>query len=349
MPIRNLVVALGLLSVAGIVSAETVAIAPGPDAQLELQEALILAEPGTVIELAEGTYDLTMGLSLDVDDVTIRGKGLDKTVLSFKNQDAGAEGLLVTSDGVTLEDFAFEDAKGNCFKSNGAANLTLRNIRTEWTNGPDENNGAYGLYPVSSENVLIEGCVAIGASDAGIYVGQTKNVIVRDSRAEYNVAGIEIENCHGADVYNCVATNNTGGILVFDLPGLPMQKGHDVRVFDNKVYNNDTPNFAPKGNIVSANAGFLVDQRFHSFALEGRHAVLALHLVTDLVGLSQSVSKLLRDSSREFHIFRFRLPVPLRLARFLNEFVDRLDHRLHLLVGKQHRTEHLVFSQLVGF
>jgi parallel beta-helix repeat protein len=231
--------------------AETITLTPGPDVQMEAQEALILAEPGSVIQFEEGTFDFTMQLSLDVEGVTIRGRGMDKTILSFKNQDAGSEGLYVTSDNVVLEDFAIEDAKGNCFKSNGTENLVIRNVRTEWTGGPKETNGAYGLYPVSSKNVLIEGCVAIGASDAGIYVGQTENVVVRDSRAEYNVAGIEIENCHHAEVYNCVATNNTGGILVFDLPGLPMQKGRDVRIFDNKVYNNDTPNFAPAGNIVA--------------------------------------------------------------------------------------------------
>jgi len=231
--------------------ASTLTFAPGPNVQTELQEALILAEPGTTFHLEAGTYEFTMGLSLDVDDVIIQGEGMDKTILSFKNQDVSPEGLYVTSDNVVVQDLAIEDAKGNAFKSNGTKNLVLRNVRTEWTNGPDEKNGAYGLYPVSSENVLIDGCVAIGASDAGIYVGQTKNVIVKNSRAEYNVAGIEIENCHNADVFDCVATNNTGGILVFDLPGLPMQKGHNVRVFRNKVVNNDTPNFAPAGNIVA--------------------------------------------------------------------------------------------------
>ena len=124
------------------------------------------------------------------------------------------------------------------------------NIRTEWTNGPKSTNGAYGLYPVESKNVLIDGCVAIGASDAGIYVGQSENIIVRNSRAEYNVAGIEIENSFYADVYDNVATHNTGGILIFDLPDLPQQGGHHVRVFNNKVIDNDTDNFAPEGNIV---------------------------------------------------------------------------------------------------
>lgn len=247
---RNLVwmvlLALGMTASA----AEPVRFTP-ENTEAEIQEAFILSEPGTTFEFAEGTYAFTLGLSLDLDGAVVKGAGMDKTVFTFKDQDAGAEGLLVTSDNVTLSDFAIEDAKGNAFKSNGANNLTLRNLRTEWTGGPKATNGAYGLYPVSSSNVLIDGCVAIGASDAGIYVGQTKNVIVRNSRAEYNVAGIEIENCHGADVYDNIATNNTGGVLVFDLPGLPMQRGNHVRVFRNKIFNNDTPNFAPPGNIVA--------------------------------------------------------------------------------------------------
>jgi parallel beta-helix repeat protein len=123
-------------------------------------------------------------------------------------------------------------------------------VRTEWTGGPKETNGAYGLYPVACKNVLIDGCIAIGASDAGIYVGQSQNIIVRNSIVKYNVAGIEIENCYNADVYNNLATHNAGGLLVFDLPNLPQQGGHNVRFFGNISVDNDTKNFAPEGNIV---------------------------------------------------------------------------------------------------
>lgn len=225
---------------------------PGPDVQEALQEALITMKPGSVIQLEEGTFELTMGLSLDVDNVTIRGRGMDKTILSFKDQDVGTEGIYITSDHVTLEDFTIQDTKGNGHKSNAAANHIIRRVKAEWTGGPKETNGAYAFYPVSSRNVLIEECVAIGASDAGIYVGQSENVIVRKCRAEYNVAGIEIENCHGADVYDNVVTRNAGGILVFDLPDLPVQRGRNVRIFRNKSVSNDTENFAPKGNIVAS-------------------------------------------------------------------------------------------------
>ena len=98
--------------------------------------------------------------------------------------------------------------------------------------------------------LVIDGVTVSGASDAGIYVGQSENIIVRNSRGEYNVAGLEIENSYYADVYANELTNNTGGILIFDLPNLPQQGGHTIRVFDNKSYANNTDNFAPQGNIV---------------------------------------------------------------------------------------------------
>ena len=123
---------------------------------------------------------------------------------------------MVSADNFTIQDLAIEDTTGDALKVNESNNVVIRNVRTEWTNGPATTNGAYGIYPVQSTNILIDGAVAIGASDAGIYVGQSSQIIVRNSHAESNVAGIEIENSTYADVYNNVAVNNTGGILVFD-------------------------------------------------------------------------------------------------------------------------------------
>jgi parallel beta-helix repeat protein len=216
-----------------------------------LQLQLIEAQSGDIIEIPAGTHSLTRSLSLNVSGVTLRGAGIDETVLSFKNQVQGAEGLLVTANDFIMEDMAIEDTIGDALKINQSTNVILRRIRTEWTNGPDSENGAYGIYPVQSKNILIEDSVAIGASDAGIYVGQSSQIIVRNSRAQYNVAGIEIENSTHADVYNNIATNNTGGILVFDLPNLPVQGGQATRVFNNLIFENNTANFAPAGNIVA--------------------------------------------------------------------------------------------------
>ena len=231
-------------------SAKEIFIEPSDNSQEEVQTALIELSSGDILTLSPGTFIFEDGLSLDVDEVIVRGSGINETILDFKNQMSGAQGLLVTSDRVILKDFAVTDAKGDAIKVIGAEGINMINLKTEWTGGPKTTNGAYGLYPVESTDVLIDGCVAIGASDAGIYVGQSKNIIVRNSVAQYNVAGIEIENSYYADVYDNLASHNTGGILVFDLPDLPQQGGRHVRVFRNKVIDNDTDNFAPEGNIV---------------------------------------------------------------------------------------------------
>ena len=242
---------LGLILIISIESnAKEIIINPGENAQEELQEALILMSEGDTLIMRSGFYSFEDGISLDVDNVTVIGEGMNETILDFKNQQSGAQGFLVTSNKVTLKDFAILDAKGDALKVIGSKGINMINLRTEWSGGPKSTNGAYGFYPVESEDVLIDGCIAIGASDAGIYVGQSKNIIVRNSIAQYNVAGIEIENSYYADVYNNLASHNTGGILIFDLPDLPQQGGHHIRVFDNKSIDNDTDNFAPEGNIV---------------------------------------------------------------------------------------------------
>ena len=239
-----------LVLLTSLLSAKEIFIEPSDNSQEEVQTALIELSSGDILTLSPGIFVFEDGLSLDVDEVTVRGSGINETILDFKNQMSGAQGLLVTSDRVTLKDFAVTDAKGDAIKVIGAEGINMINLKTEWTGGPKTTNGAYGLYPVESTDVLIDGCVAIGASDAGIYVGQSKNIIVRNSVAQYNVAGIEIENSYYADVYDNLASHNTGGILVFDLPDLPQQGGRHVRVFRNKVIDNDTDNFAPEGNIV---------------------------------------------------------------------------------------------------
>ena len=239
------------ISTQSLAFAAEIAVEAGEGAAERLTEALITATPGDTVVIGAGRIELTEGLSLDVDDVVVKGAGPEQTVLSFKGQSGSGEGLLVTSDRVVLEDFAVEDSKGDGVKSKGSDQITFRNLRVEWTGGPKAENGAYGVYPVASKNILIEGVTVRGAADAGIYVGQSENIVVRNSRAEFNVAGIEIENSMRADIYKNVATHNTGGILVFDLPNLPVQGGHDIRVFDNDVVDNDTANFAPKGNMVA--------------------------------------------------------------------------------------------------
>jgi parallel beta-helix repeat protein len=115
-------------------------------------------------------------------------------------------------------------------------------------------NGGYAIYPVLSNDVLLDNVTSIGASDAGIYVGQSNDIIVKNSEALFNVAGYEIENSDRADMFDNVAHCNTGGFLVFDLPGLN-QYGEQTRVFDNYAGYNNTANFAPGGVVTGVPQG----------------------------------------------------------------------------------------------
>jgi parallel beta-helix repeat protein len=211
-----------------------------------------MVEDGDTVNIPEGVFSIDATLSMEGKKrVVIRGAGMERTILNFASQSTGAEGLRVSAaEHIIIEDLTVRDAKGDAVKTMNVNGITFRRVRTDWSGKPKSSNGAYGLYPVRCSNVLIEDCVARGASDAGIYVGQSSHIIVRGCKAFENVAGIEIENSTNADVYNNEAYQNTGGILVFDLPDLPVKRGGYTRVFDNLVRENNLANFAPKGNIV---------------------------------------------------------------------------------------------------
>jgi len=253
--------ALALLSACSGAKTDANGFTVDPDFEKKLQAKLLDAKPGDVIEIPAGKYALSRSLSLTANGVTIKGAGMKQSILSFAKQSSGAEGILVTGDDFTIQDLAIEDSKGDALKINGTKNAVIRRVRAEWTGGGKTSNGAYGLYPVQVTNVLIEESVVKGASDAGIYVGQSNNIIVRNNRARGNVAGIEIENSTGADVYGNIASGNTGGILVFNMPNLPVP-GSKTRVFKNLVKVNNHANFGAEGSAVSsvpAGSGVLVN------------------------------------------------------------------------------------------
>jgi parallel beta-helix repeat protein len=229
------------------------------DEQIEkVIEDFILAEEGSTIEIPAGFYSFKTQLILDnVNNVTIKGQGMDKTVLSFRDLRAGGEGVKLVGNNVTIEDLSIEDAPGDGVKAQHCDGITFRKVNVTWTNGDKSKNGTYAIYPVQCKNVLVEECIASHSKDAGIYVGQSENIIVRNCYVFGNVAGIEIENSDNAEVYGNMVKDNSGGILVFNLPGIPKADGRGTRIYDNDVIENNHINFAtplsdePNGNTVT--------------------------------------------------------------------------------------------------
>ena len=85
-PIRPLLLLISSLSAVLLSGCEQAADTPATAAvpyEDELRLALETAKSGDVIVIPEGTHKFTRSLTLNTDGVTIRGSGMDKSVLSF--------------------------------------------------------------------------------------------------------------------------------------------------------------------------------------------------------------------------------------------------------------------------
>lgn len=227
---------------------------PRGDSQA-LYDAVNALEDDTVVILAAGTYSLDNQVTIrGANNVALVGQGMDDTILDFGVATAQINGIDAVADGFLVQDLTVLDVPKDGIRVENSDGVTYRRIKATWSTPGLSTNGAYGIYPVRSQNVLVEDSVAEHSSDAGLYVGQCRNVIVRNNTVMNNVAGLEIENTQYADVYGNTAEDNTGGIVVFDLPGNPIV-GHDIRLHDNFIRHNNHRNFAPGGTVQLIPAG----------------------------------------------------------------------------------------------
>ncbi len=219
-----------------------------PECPARIPGLLDPGDPGRRDRTGRRHVQLRQDLEVSTNNITIRGKGIDKTILSFKNQHMGSKGIEATGDNFVIEDLAVEDTRGNAIKVVGAKNVTFRHVRTSWTGEPKTSNGAYGVYPVSCENVLIDGCIVRGAADAGVYVGQSRTNRRQELPSVTRTWPASRSRTRSTPTCSTIiATNNSGGILVFDLPGLDLHNGGRVRVFHNKVPKNNHAEFRRPG------------------------------------------------------------------------------------------------------
>ena len=231
-----------------ITSAHCVEIPAGDVAAL-LNAANTIAADTTIV-LAKGTYAMTNQLTIRTNGAHLIGQGIDQTILEFKSATAQVNGVDAISNGFLVQDFTVSNSKKDGVRVEASDGVTFRRIKATW-DAPLSSNGAYGIYPVKSKNILVENSIAQNAADAGLYVGQCQHAIVRNNEVFGNVAGLEIENTEYADVYGNNAHDNTGGLVVFDLPGNPII-GRDVRIYQNNIHDNNGDNFAVAGSTVSS-------------------------------------------------------------------------------------------------
>lgn len=215
----------------------------GDDITEALSVALFDLPEDALVVLPKGRFVVTESIVVNsASGLTLTGHGIHETVLDFSTSNGDDAFRFQGGNGITVRDMAVYEAPKNGIKATNVNGIHMTYTATVWEGELEANNGAYGLYPLKSQNVLLENNYAFGSADAGIYVGQSENIVVRNNTAKQNVAGIEIENSTMADVYNNIAVGNSGGILVFDLPGLDKAYGGNVRIFNNHAYSNNAAN-----------------------------------------------------------------------------------------------------------
>jgi cytochrome c peroxidase len=221
---------------------QTVRVKAGESIQVALDKAI----PGDIIEVEPGTYKEE--LKTDTNNITLRGisqtKDGQETRPVLDGEKKLSDGVLATGDNFVVENFDIKNYVANGVIVQHANNVVFRNLYVE-------NTGLYGTYPVSCTGVTIENVKATGIADAALYVGQSRDIVVRNCEAYGNVTGIEIENSINAVVENNYVYNNTGGILVFVLPNNVSKIGRDCIVRNNRVIENNHPNFGHPNSIVS--------------------------------------------------------------------------------------------------
>ncbi|HEY2389380.1 MAG TPA: parallel beta-helix domain-containing protein [Candidatus Binatia bacterium] len=221
-------------------------VANGPSA---LQNAVTAALAGDKLLIGSGTYQEQVTISTANLQLVGCGGGTGNRPNVARPSGAGPFGNGISAGGIdglvfqSLDIFGWDD--NGIFISN-ANGVTFRDVHAD-----GNLNSTYGIFPVTSNNVTVEDSSSVRVRDAGIYIGQSTNIVSRYNRAEGNVAGMEIENSDTATVHNNYCADNSGGLLVFKLPNLPIQVSQNHQIFDNVSLHNNTPNFGLPGSTVS--------------------------------------------------------------------------------------------------
>jgi parallel beta-helix repeat protein len=207
-----------------------------------IQAAVKSASPGAVIKVMPGTYKETV--YIDKDNITLSGVIEQGRYPVLEGEEFRNDAILYSGNGVTIENFYITRYKGNAVMGQAGNNYIIRNNVIVDT-------GVYGIFPQLGKNGIVAHNIISGIEDAAIYVGMSDNVDVVYNQVFDSVAGIEIENSRKALVEGNYVYNNTGGILAFITPGLPIKTCGDVIIRNNFVVNNNHENFAIPGSLVS--------------------------------------------------------------------------------------------------
>jgi parallel beta-helix repeat protein len=225
----------------------TVVLATAPSAAAEdivvrssIQAAVDAADPGETVLVPPGRYHESVTIAKS--GITIRGSRgavLDASGFSVGIRAAAGPGgpgcPPPTIRDVTIDGLRVENARFTGVLLRGVDGFAVRD-------GVYADNEEYAIFPVCSQNGVIEGNDVAGTDDAAIYVGNSHGVLVEHNHATDSTVGIEIENSTSLVVRDNTVIANTSGIVTFVLPGLAVPVTEDVLIESNVVMHNNRAN-----------------------------------------------------------------------------------------------------------
>lgn len=207
-----------------------------------IQSAVTNAEPGDTIQVMPGTYHETV--YIDKDSIRLVGVIEKGRRATLDGESRLNDAILYSGNNIVVENFFITKYKGNAIMGQAGNNFEIRNNIIVDT-------GVYGIFPQLGKNGVVEHNVISGIEDAAIYVGMSDNIHVAHNEVFESVAGIEIENSRHAVVENNYVHHNTGGVLAFITPGLPIKTTFDVIIRKNFIVDNNHENFGAPGSTVA--------------------------------------------------------------------------------------------------
>jgi parallel beta-helix repeat protein len=206
-----------------------------------IQAVINQAKDGDTILVEPGYYHES--IYIDKQNITLKGLTKDGQYAHMDGQSKLNDGIIASGHGIIIDGFKVTGYKGNAIMTQGANNFKIINNLVH--------AAFYGIFPQFGKNGLIKGNTISGADDAAIYVGMCDHINVIGNTTFENVMGLEFENTrHGLMADNLVYNNSTG-IMLSLIPGLPVKDSNNLVIRNNIIRNNNLANFAPASSIAA--------------------------------------------------------------------------------------------------
>jgi parallel beta-helix repeat protein len=212
-----------------------------------IQTAINAAGPYDTVMVPPGTYS---GATVTVEKSNLTIKGSQAAIIDATGNTYGVTvGTKLTFDsGPTCPAYGVSNFRIIGLSVQNAENTGIFLFGVDGfhvTGGSYLNNAEYGIFPRCSRDGLISRNSGGGGNDATIYVGVDNNVTVERNNLTNGELGIELESTDNTIVRSNKLKENTTGIFVIVLPGLPKSSTEKALIEENSVISNNRPNPFP--------------------------------------------------------------------------------------------------------